>query len=101
MTCHDSDGPAPRSKDIGQQETGLLTSAKASQVAFVRREGDLSAMTYFLARLLEESPSPVTLTAAYEHVKVKVPAYIQEKFPGAIQTPILIDYTTSPIYLRP
>lgn len=94
------DGEWQRTKDIGQKETAMLASSKASQLSFERREGDLSAMTYFLIDKLQTAPGKVTLKAAYAFVKKAVPEYVQKKFPGTTQDPVLIDYTTKPVALR-
>jgi len=88
-------------KDIGQKETAMLASAKASQVAMERREGDLSVMTYFLVKKLQEASSSVLLKEAVEYLKTEVPAYVQARFPGMTQDPIFIDHTTAPVNLRP
>ncbi len=90
-----------RAKNIGQDEAAVLAASRAAQIAFERREGDLSVMTYFLARHLEQANAGVTLQAAYEHLKREVPAYVEKRFPGVTQTPILADQTTPPVYLRP
>lgn len=90
-----------RAKNIGQEEAAVLAASQAAQIAFERREGDLSVMTYFLARQLEQADSGVTLQAAYEHLKREVPAYVEKRFPGITQTPVLADQTTPPVYLRP
>lgn len=94
------DGEWQRTKDIGQKEMALLASSKASQLSFERREGDLSAMTYFLVDKLEAGPGKVTLKDAFAVLKTAVPEYVKKKFPGTTQNPVLIDYTTSPILLR-
>jgi len=93
------DGEFARIKDIGH-ETAMLASAKASQVAFERREGDLSTMTYFLIKLLEQGNGPITLTQAFEHLKIQVPAYVEKQFPGTTQTPVLVKAPNTKVYLR-
>jgi hypothetical protein len=95
------DGELNRAKDVGQSELAMLASSEPSQVSFERKEGDLSAMTYFLARQLEQGSTPLTLQAAYQQLRQDVPAYVEQQFPGATQTPVLIDSTTPPTYLRP
>ncbi|HPP54202.1 MAG TPA: caspase family protein, partial [Thermoguttaceae bacterium] len=95
------DGELLRAKDVGQKETAMLAASKANQLAFIRREGDLSVMTYFLLRHLESASGPVTLQNAFQYLEKAVPAYVQQKFPGATQTPVLIDHTTTTIFLRP
>ena len=90
-----------RTKDIGQKETAILASAKASQQAFERWEGDMSVMTYVLVNQLKAASGKVSLHNAYENVKAAVPEYVRAKFAGATQDPLLVDNTTPPVYLRP
>lgn len=95
------DGELKRAKDVGQSEMAMLASSEPSQVSFERKEGDLSAMTYFLVQQLEKSAVPVTLQDAYQYLRQRVAAYVEQQFPGATQTPVLIDATTPPTFLRP
>ena len=60
----------------------------------------MSILTYCLVQVIEER-SQVPLKEAYEYVRVEVPAYVKQKFPNVVQTPVLIDNTTLPVYLRP
>lgn len=94
------DGDLKRTKDIGQKETALMASSMAAQVSFERREGDLSTLTFFLVDQLGGS-GPLTLPAAFDALKSQVAQYVESNFPGATQTPVLIDNTSSPILLRP
>jgi hypothetical protein len=87
-------------REIDQKEAAVLASSLSSEVSYERREADLSVMTFFLVEKLRAG-GPVTLTAAFDHVKVKVPVYMRERFPGRTQTPVLMDRTTPPVYLRP
>jgi uncharacterized caspase-like protein len=95
------DGEFARTKDIGQRDTAMLASSKASQVSFERREGDLSVMTHCLVSLLQTASGRLSLQEAYNHLKRDVPLYVQQRFPGTTQTPVLIDNTSSPLFLRP
>ncbi|MFO0905751.1 MAG: DUF4384 domain-containing protein [Pirellulales bacterium] len=94
------DGELQHTKDIGQKETALLVSSRAAQISFVRKEGDLSVMTKFLDQLIRESQGPLSLTEAAAQLKKLVPEYVADRFPGATQTPELIDNTSPPLYLR-
>ena len=85
---------------VGQRETAVLASSQAAQVSFERRERDLSIMTFCLVELLRSSNGPVSLQDAYRMLQQSVPAYVERAFPGSTQTPILVDYTTPPLYLR-
>jgi hypothetical protein len=90
-----------RTKDIGQRETAVLASSRATQISFERRGGDLSVMTHFLIEKLTESAGPVTLLDAVEHLQAQVPAFVEKHYPGTTQTPVFVDQTTPPVYLRP
>jgi hypothetical protein len=95
------DGELARAKDIGQRETALMASSLAKQISFERKEGDLSAMTYFLVEQLQNGGGPITLPDAYGQLRRLVPEYVERNFPGTTQTPLLIDNTTPPLFLRP
>jgi hypothetical protein len=86
-------------KDIDQKETAVLASSRAAQISFERREGDLSVMTFYLIEQLKGS-GKVSLAQAYENLKGKVPEYVMKKFPGATQTPVLVDRTTPTLYVK-
>jgi len=90
-----------RVKDIGQRETVLLAAAEAAQTAFERREGDFSVMTHGLLQLLRADAGKISLPQAYQHVGREVPMYVEKRFPGTTQTPVLVDDTSSVLYLRP
>lgn len=94
------DGEIQSTKDIGQKETALLVSSRAAQISFVRKEGDLSVMTQFLDQLIREANGPLTLPQAAAELKTLVSQYVSKRFPGATQTPELIDNTSPPLYLR-
>jgi hypothetical protein len=90
-----------RTKDIGQREAAVLASSRATQVSFERREGDLSVMTHFLIERISTAREAVTLPEAFEYVQAQVPAFVEEHYPGTTQTPVFVDLTTPPVYLRP
>ena len=89
-----------RTKDIGQRETAVLASSRATQVSFERREHDLSVMTHFLVQKLSSGHGPVTLQETAEFLVEQVPAFVTEHYPGTTQTPIFVDQTTPPVFLR-
>jgi uncharacterized caspase-like protein len=89
-----------RTKDIGQRETAVLASSRATQVSFERRGGELSVMTHFLIERLTSSAGPVTLLDAVEYVQAQVPAFVEKHYPGTTQTPVFADQTTPPVFLR-
>ncbi len=79
-----------RIKDIGQDDAAVLCSSSEEQISVERRDGKLSAMTYFLLKyVVEEGSPPVTLRSAYDYLKTEVPKYVEENFPGRRQTPLL------------
>jgi hypothetical protein len=94
-------GAFERTKDIGQRETAVLASSRASQISFEQREQQLSVMTHFLVEKLRNSAGPVSIQDAAAYVEQQVPVFVQEHFPGTTQTPVFVDYTTPPQLLRP
>jgi hypothetical protein len=89
-------------KSIAQQKIAKLASSRASQRSVVGAAGELSVMTAFLVEMLTQEGGAITIKDAYEYVKVKVPAYVREHYPrlSDVPTPVLIDNTTPPVYLR-
>ncbi len=90
-----------RIKDIGQRDTVLLAAARPAQIAYMRREADLSVMTYELLQLLRPAAGGVTVSQAHQHLLRAVPAYVEKHFPGATQTPVLVADMAAPAYLKP
>ena len=89
-----------RTKDIGQRETAVLASSRATQVSFERRGESLSVMTHFLVEKLSRGNGPVTLKEVADDLAKKVPQFVEQNFPGTTQTPVFVDQTTPPVYLR-
>ncbi len=83
------DSELGRIKDINQQDAVMLFSSASDQISAERRDGKLSVMTYCLVEKLLASSS-LTLAQGYEHVRVEVPKYMKDHFPGREQTPQLI-----------
>jgi WD40 repeat protein len=76
--------------DIAEQDKiSVLASCTAKQVSFERTTGDYSVMTYFLLDFIRSSRKGFTLSEAFDYVRQRVPAYVQEEFAGTIQTPVL------------
>ncbi len=90
-----------RTKDIGQRETAVLASSRATQISFEQRGQSLSVMTHFLVERLRNSTGPVSIQDAAAYVAQNVPSFVQEHYPGTTQTPVFVDYTTPPVVLRP
>ena len=78
-----------RMKNIGQDDADMLFSSASDEISAERRDGKLSVMTYFLVEKALASTS-LTLEQAYQHVRVEVPKYMKEHFPGRQQTPQLV-----------
>ena len=79
----------------------MICAAQSSQIAFERREEDFSVMTYYLLRHMQQSRGPVTLRGVFRYLEVKVPAYINGRFPGTAQTPVMVSHLGRELYLRP
>jgi hypothetical protein len=57
-------------------------------------------MTHFLIEKLSTGSGPVTLTEVAEDLAQKVPQFVQQHYPGTTQTPVFVNQTTPPVYLR-
>src|SRR5262249_12366779 len=89
-------------KDIGQKDAAGLASSRGTQVSLERKEQDMSVMTFFLVELLRNGSNALSVPDSYRYVKPRVAAYVKEKFPGYVQTPVFVDQaTTTPAMLRP
>jgi hypothetical protein len=89
-----------RAKGLHQKDLALLAGCKADQTSKIRREGDLSVLTYYLLEQLRAGNGPLTLKQAFDGLKPPLTAYVARAFPTDDQTPILIDDLTPPFYLR-
>lgn len=94
-------GEVDRTKDIGQKETALLASSKPVESSFERLEGDLSVMTYFMVEHIHDHTGSLSLRDAFTYVENRVPSYVRSRVRGHTQTPVLVDYTSPPLYLVP
>ncbi|MDR1384578.1 MAG: caspase family protein, partial [Planctomycetaceae bacterium] len=47
-------------KDVGQKNAALIASSTSSEVSYVRKEKDMSVLTYYLLNAVENSNSPIT-----------------------------------------
>ena len=83
------DSELRRIKDLGQDDAVMLFSSASDEISAERRDGKLSVMTYCLVEKLFGSDS-LTLAEGYAHVRVEVPKYMKEHFPGREQTPQLV-----------
>lgn len=90
-----------RTKDIGQRETAVLASSRATQISFEQRGQQLSVMTHFLVEKLRSSTGPVSIQDAAAYAAQHVPPFVQTHYPGTTQTPVFVDHTTPPVLLRP
>jgi len=93
------DSELGRIKDIGQEYATMLFSSASDEISAERRDGNLSVMTHFLVKKIINSES-LTLGEAYDYVKVEVPKYMEEHFPGRKQTPQLCPQDGSDVRLR-
>ena len=57
-----------RCKALDQKELALLAGCKADELSWVRNEGDLSVLTYFLIAELRAGAGALTLQQAYERI---------------------------------
>jgi hypothetical protein len=104
------DRECARLKDIGQRGCSLLAACGAQESAQVRREADMSVMTYYLAELLQQSRRQVELPQAYEYCRDRMKDYfdtanrtrrVAGKPPVESHEPYLVQDPERPIYLKP
>lgn len=86
-------------KDIGQKDAAVIASSTSAEVSYVRKERDLSVLTYFLLRAAENSSGALTHTQWCETVKPQVANYVNENFPGKQQTVVMQDDMSEPLVL--
>jgi hypothetical protein len=90
-----------RLKDIGQPESALLAASRANETSAVRSEEDLSVMTFELIRAVESGPPPLTLRQAFNDVSAGMTRYFATHPRSTAHQPMLYDYCSRPIYLKP
>ena len=56
---------------------------------------------YVKRHLMGEKEGKVSVQDLFAAVKKEVPVYVDKTYPGAKQTPVMIDQTTPPVYVRP
>ncbi len=90
-----------RTKDIGQTETAVLTASSKDQISYVRRQGDMSVMTFALLEVVNETAGamPLSLPDIHGRMAAKVDTYIRHNFPNSRQTCTLVNEMQSPFYL--
>ena len=104
------DGELSRLKDLGQKELALLASSSSLTTSAVRRENDLSVMTYYLLEALQAAPAQVTLEGAHQHCKRAMQAYFERMNQQAEAAgkpklqphePQLFNFSVRPVFLKP
>ncbi len=88
-----------RLKDIGQPESALLAASRSDELSQVRREKDLSVMTYELLDAVNNGPSPLTLPQAFERVNAGMKRYFSGHHMKGHE-PSLFNYCSGPIYVK-
>ncbi len=79
-----------RTKDIGQRETAVLASSRATQVSFERRGESLSVMTHFLVEKLSEGTGPVALQEVADYLCNRYLGLLNSITPGRRRLPYLL-----------
>ena len=88
-------------KNIGQKDAALIASSTSAEVSFVRKERDLSVLTYFVLETLSEAKSSLTHVQLCETIKPLVAQYIERNFEGKKQTVVMQDDMTEPLVMNP
>jgi hypothetical protein len=105
-----ADSEVGRLKDLGQKDLALLASSSTQTTSEVRKEEDLSVMTYYLLDAVSTAPGPLTLDQAFERCKHEMRGYFERlsreaqaagKPPKTGHVPQLWNYSTRPVLLKP
>ncbi len=88
-------------KDIGQKDAALIASSTSAEVSFVRKERDLSVLTYYMLQAIEDVKSPLTHVQLCEMIKPLVSRYVERNFEGKKQTVVMQDDMSEPLVLNP
>ncbi|HRX79423.1 MAG TPA: DUF4384 domain-containing protein [Pirellulaceae bacterium] len=104
-------GEAARLKDLGQQNHVLMCAAHANEVAAERVTRDLGVMTFSLIQFLNESRGSQTMEAGFKFCQTEMAKYFdawnQALEEAGIEDrvtpshPFFINYSTSPVMLKP
>jgi hypothetical protein len=73
----------------GKGEIQVLAACTAKQHAFEDKDGRHSVMTNCLLEYLHREKKALSLSEAFDYVRERVPAYMQENFGGTTQIPVL------------
>src|SRR5205085_9909122 len=99
-----------RRKDLGQKDMALLAASSTKTPSAVRREEDLSVMTYYLLGAINAAPASLTLDDAFGRCKVEMQGYFDRTNRAAEAAnkpkmtphePQLFNYSTRPMLLKP
>ena len=90
-----------RSKSLGQKDLAILVSSTRDQLSWERQEGDLSVMTYFLVKAVEEGPRYMTHKDIKPIIRQKVQEYVEKYHPNTYQTVVEQDDLTPGMILKP
>lgn len=86
-------------KDLGQSNLALIASCAKSQVSLVRKNDDMSVMTWFVIDCLNKNRS-INHQELYEKIKSNVFKYVKEEY-EIEQNVEMQDEFTSPMILNP
>ena len=94
-----------RLKDIGQRESVLLAASSTRDTAAVRKEEDLSVLTYYLAESIKRAPGRLTLEDSFQHCRTGMEQYFAEARRRGEKVsphqPYLFNYSSRPVLLKP
>ncbi len=88
-------------KDVGQKDAAMIASSTSAEVSFVRKERDLSVLTYYVLQSIEEAGNPLTHVQLCDEIKPLVARYVERNFSGKKQTVVMQDDMTEPLVLNP
>jgi hypothetical protein len=93
--------PFDRSKSVGQKNLAAIASSTDSQLSFVRNDGELSVMTYFLIEAVKNGSSAMTHKDITSAIKSKVNDYVRTHHSGTNQDVVEQDDLNPGLKLKP
>ncbi|MDR3198001.1 MAG: caspase family protein [Planctomycetaceae bacterium] len=93
--------PFARSKSVGQKNLAAIASSTDSQLSFVRDDGELSVMTYFLIEAVKDGSVAMTHKDIASAIKSKVNNYVRTHHNGTNQEVVEQDDLNPALKLKP
>ena len=89
------------SKALGQKDLAVLASSSYNQLSWERQEGDLSVMTHYLIKAIEDGKRGMTHKDIKPIIRQAVNEYVIKNHPNTRQTVVDQDELTPGMILKP